>query len=245
MSNELHFSLLPFSPWLSDSASRVSAQAQKSKSGNFKMTPTPTSDAMVEAKTGNDGSARMTYAAVVRESMDNGGETRPASVRIDTNTPETASSGVMVGGGLMTPSRDIMENAAVSNVHTTLVAALRNAGLVETLKGDGPFTVFAPTNAAFAKLPGGAINKLLRADMKPQLTKVLTYHVVPGTYRAADLRNDQQLTTVEGETLTVIRQSDQVMLRDAKGGTATISIADVESSNGVTHVVDSVLMPGN
>ncbi len=152
--------------------------------------------------------------------------------------------GVLVGGALMTPDKDIVDNAVGSADHTTLVAAVKAAGLVETLKSAGPFTVFAPTNAAFNKLPAGTVDKLVQPEMKDKLTAVLTYHVVPGRFTAADLKDGQTLTTVEGEMLTVMKKGKSVMLKDAKGGTATVTIPNVISSNGVTHVIDAVLMPG-
>jgi len=151
--------------------------------------------------------------------------------------------GVMVGGAMMTPNKDIVDNAAGSADHTTLVAAVKAAGLVETLKSAGPFTVFAPTNAAFDKLPAGTVNSLVTPEMKPTLTKILTYHVVPGRLMAADLKNGQVLTTVEGEQLTVVKTGNSVMLKDAKGGMSTVTIPNVVSSNGITHVIDTVLMP--
>ena len=154
-----------------------------------------------------------------------------------------STGGVMVGGAMMTPDKDIVDNAAGSADHTTLVAAVKAAGLVETLKSAGPFTVFAPTNAAFDKLPAGTVNSLVTPEMKPTLTKILTYHVVPGRLTAADLKNGQVLTTVEGEQLTVMKSGNSVMLKDAKGGMATVTIPNVISSNGVTHVIDTVLMP--
>ena len=153
------------------------------------------------------------------------------------------SKGVMVGGAMMTPDKDIVDNAVGSSEHTTLVAAVKAAGLVETLKSAGPFTVFAPTNAAFDKLPAGTVNSLVTPEMKPTLTKILTYHVVPGRLMAADLKDGQVLTTVEGETLTVMKKGNSVMLKDAKGGMSTVTIANVVSSNGITHVIDTVLMP--
>ena len=154
-----------------------------------------------------------------------------------------SSAGVMVGGAMMTPDKDIVDNAAGSADHTTLVAAVKAAGLVETLKSAGPFTVFAPTNAAFDKLPAGTVGKLVQPDMKPTLTKILTYHVVPGRLTAADLTNGQVLTTVQGEQLTVMKGVDGVMIKDAKGGMARVTIPNVMDSNGVTHVIDTVLMP--
>ena len=159
-------------------------------------------------------------------------------------TPATADpAGVMVGGATMLPSRDIVANAQLSQDHTTLVAAVKSAGLVETLKGAGPFTVFAPTNDAFSKVPPDALEKLMMPESKARLTSVLTYHVVPGALRADDLKDGQVLKTVQGQTLTVKRASGRVMLTDAMGQTVRVQTSDVISSNGVTHVVDGVLMP--
>ena len=158
-------------------------------------------------------------------------------------TSTDAAGGVMVGGAMMTPDKDIVDNAVGSSEHTTLVAAVKAGGLVETLKGAGPFTVFAPTNAAFEKLPAGTVNTLVMPENKQKLTTILTYHVVPGRLLAADLKDGQTLTTVEGETLTVMAKGGKVMLRDAKGGTANVTIPNVVSSNGVTHVIDAILMP--
>lgn len=154
-----------------------------------------------------------------------------------------SSAGVMVGGAMMTPDKDIVDNAVNSTEHTTLVAAVKAAGLVETMKGAGPYTVFAPTNAAFDKLPAGTVNTLVMPENKQKLTTILTYHVVPGRLMAADLKDGQTLTTVEGETLTVHRMGDTVMLHDTKGGMANVTIPNVVSKNGVTHVIDAVLMP--
>lgn len=150
----------------------------------------------------------------------------------------TPEAGVMVGGANMVPSKNIVENAMNSADHTTLVAAVKAAGLAETLSGSGPFTVFAPTNEAFNKLPAGTVDKLLKPEMKNDLTKVLTYHVVPGAIRAADLKDGQKLKTVEGHELTVSIKDGNVMIDGAK-----VTTADVISSNGVTHVIDAVLMP--
>lgn len=146
--------------------------------------------------------------------------------------------GVMVGGANMVASKNIVENAAGSADHTTLVAAVKAAGLAETLSGAGPFTVFAPTNAAFAKLPAGTVDKLLKPEMKKDLTGVLTYHVVPGALKAADLKDGMKLKTVQGKELTVSVKDSKVMINGAN-----VTIADVISSNGVTHVIDGVLMP--
>lgn len=146
--------------------------------------------------------------------------------------------GVMVGGANMVPSKNIVENAAGSADHTTLVAAVKAAGLDGTLSGAGPFTVFAPTNEAFNKLPAGTVDGLLKPEKKADLTKILTYHVVPGALKAADLKDGQKLKTVEGHELTVSIKNGSVMIDGA-----TVTIPDVVSSNGVTHVIDAVLMP--
>jgi uncharacterized surface protein with fasciclin (FAS1) repeats len=155
-----------------------------------------------------------------------------------------------VGGAAMYPTKNIVENAVNSQDHTTLVAAVKAAGLVDTLEGTGPFTVFAPVNAAFDKLPAGTVETLLKPENKDQLVKVLTYHVVAGKVTSADLvkmikkgHGKAELKTVEGGTLTATLVGGKVMLTDEKGGMATVTIADVYQSNGVIHVVDSVLLP--
>lgn len=147
-------------------------------------------------------------------------------------------TGVMVGGANMVPSKNIVENAANSTDHTTLVAAVKAADLAGTLSGAGPFTVFAPTNEAFNKLPAGTVDNLVKPENKEKLTSILTYHVVPGALKAADLTDGQKLKTVEGEELTVSVKDGKVMINGAN-----VTIADVVSSNGVTHVIDAVLMP--
>lgn len=159
---------------------------------------------------------------------------------VDTTMADTtmAETGVMVGGAMMVPSKNIVENAMGSSDHTTLVAAVKQAGLVETLSGAGPFTVFAPTNEAFAMVPKATLDGLMKPEMKADLTKILTYHVVPGALKAADLKDGQELTTVQGGKLKVSVKDGVVMINGAK-----VTIADVVSSNGVTHVIDGVLMP--
>jgi uncharacterized surface protein with fasciclin (FAS1) repeats len=152
---------------------------------------------------------------------------------------------VMVGGAAMFPSRNIIQNAVNSKDHTTLVAAVKAAGLVETLEGKGPFTVFAPTNAAFGKLPAGTVDTLVKPESKATLTKILTYHVVAGKLEASDLSEGKKLKTVEGEELIVKKADGKVMIVDAKGGTATVTISNVNQSNGVIHVIDTVLMPAS
>jgi uncharacterized surface protein with fasciclin (FAS1) repeats len=160
-------------------------------------------------------------------------------------TPVTAKERtVMVGGAAMYPSKNIVENAMHSKDHTTLVAAVKAAGLVDTLSSAGPFTVFAPTNAAFGKLPKGTVETLVKPENKATLTKILTYHVVPGKLEAADLTDGKKLTTVEGEQLTVKNSGGRVSIVDSKGGVSNVTIPNVKQSNGVIHVVNSVLMPG-
>lgn len=146
--------------------------------------------------------------------------------------------GVMVGGAMMVKSKNIVENAVNSKDHTTLVAAVKAAGLVETLSGAGPFTVFAPTNEAFNKLPAGTVEGLLKPEMKDKLTGVLTYHVVAGKYTSKNLKNGMTLKTVQGEEITITKKGSTWMVNNAK-----IEIADVMDSNGVTYVIDAVLMP--
>jgi uncharacterized surface protein with fasciclin (FAS1) repeats len=157
---------------------------------------------------------------------------------------------VMVGGAAMYPSKDIIDNAVNSKDHTTLVAAVKAAGLVDTLKGKGPFTVFAPTNAAFAKLPAGTVDTLVKPENKATLTKILTYHVVAGKVDAKSLmeliKKDGGKTTVKtvsGGSLVAYVKDGKVGITDEKGGTAWVTTADVNQSNGVIHVVDAVLMP--
>jgi|SRR5271166_379940 len=161
-----------------------------------------------------------------------------------------AASDPMVGGAAMYPTKNIVENAVNSKDHTTLVAAVKAAGLVETLESPGPFTVFAPTNEAFAKLPAGTVDTLLKPENKDQLTKVLTYHVVAGKVSASDLMKQIKegggkatLKTVNGETLTASMQGKHIVLTDEKGDVSTVTIANVFQSNGVIHVVDTVLLP--
>jgi uncharacterized surface protein with fasciclin (FAS1) repeats len=158
---------------------------------------------------------------------------------------------VMVGGAPMYPSKNIVQNAVNSKDHTTLVAAVKAAGLVDTLQTPGPFTVFAPTNAAFGKLPAGTVENLVKPENKATLTKILTYHVVPGRMTAAGLmkavkdgNGEAKLKTVAGEEI-VVKQAGpgKLSVTDAKGGTSTVTIADVLQSNGVIHVVDTVLLP--
>ena len=157
---------------------------------------------------------------------------------------------VMVGGAAMLPSKTIVENASAASNLTTLVTAVKAAGLVETLSGAGPFTVFAPTNDAFGKLPAGTVDSLVKPAAKADLTKILTYHVVSGKMTAADLTaaitaggGKAELTTVQGAKLTATASGGTITLTDAKGGKSTVTQGDVTQSNGVVHVIDTVLMP--
>jgi uncharacterized surface protein with fasciclin (FAS1) repeats len=212
--------------------------AMKSKSDSEK-TKTVADGMTTKTKMADDGKMKV-------KGKSNSGDKMKAKTmprKGDAMSGMNSSGGVMVGGAMMTPDKDIVDNAVGSADHTTLVAAVKAAGLVETLKSAGPFTVFAPSNSAFDKLPSGTVDKLVQPDMKPTLTKILTYHVVPGRLTAADLKPGQVLTTVEGEQLTVMKNGNGVMIKDAKGGMAKVTIADVISSNGVTHVIDTVLMP--
>ena len=158
---------------------------------------------------------------------------------------------VTVGGAPMYPSKNIIQNAVNSKDHTTLVAAVKAAGLVDTLQGSGPFTVFAPTNAAFAKLPAGTVDSLLKPQMKEKLVAVLTYHVLPGRLSVKDLweasnkgGGKAKFKTVEGEELTVEFKGQVLTIRDSKGNASRVSIQNVFQSNGVIHVIDTVLMHG-
>ena len=164
--------------------------------------------------------------------------------------PKTFAQTKMVGGAPMYPTKNIVENAVNSKDHTTLVAAVKAAGLVETLESAGPFTVFAPTNEAFNKLPAGTVDNLVKPENKATLTKILTYHVVAGRLSSADLvakikegNGKAVLTTVQGGTLTAYLKGKKIYLVDEKGGKSWVTIADVNQSNGVIHVVNAVLMP--
>ena len=175
------------------------------------------------------------------------GATTTASAQSKT---KTKTKTVMVGGAPMYSTKNIIENAVNSKDHTTLVAAVKAAGLVETLSSAGPFTVFAPTNDAFGKLPAGTVETLLKPENKETLTKILTYHVVAGRMTAADLtkaikagKGTATLKTVSGGTLTATAKGKTIQLKDEKGGVSTVTIANVMQSNGVIHVVNSVLLP--
>jgi len=166
--------------------------------------------------------------------------------RMDNSTEKT----VLVGGAAMYPSKNIIENAVNSKDHTTLVAAVKAAGLVETLQSKGPFTVFAPTNAAFALLPAGTVDNLLKPENKASLTTVLTYHVVAGRLGSAELarlikegNGTAELKTVAGGKLWVMMKGKKIAIKDESGGIAYVTIKDVNQSNGVIHVIDHVVLP--
>jgi uncharacterized surface protein with fasciclin (FAS1) repeats len=157
---------------------------------------------------------------------------------------------VEVGGAAMYPSKNIVDNAVNSKEHTTLVAAVKAAGLVETLQGSGPFTVFAPTNSAFEKLPAGTVDNLLKPENKEMLSSVLTYHVLPGKLDSKEIAamikkgdGKAELTTVQGGKIWLWMKGDNLVIKDEKGGMATVTISDVYQSNGVIHVIDTVVMP--
>ena len=173
-----------------------------------------------------------------------------ALVAVAVATLTYAAKNPIVGGKEMFPNKNIVENAVNSADHTTLVAAVKAAGLVETLQGPGPFTVFAPTNAAFQKLPAGTVDTLLKPENKSTLTKVLTYHVVAGRLSSVDLKKEIKagkgtatLKTVSGDTLWAMMQGSNIVLKDAKGGMSMVTQANVFQSNGVIHVVDTVVLP--
>ena len=160
-----------------------------------------------------------------------------------------AGDGTTVGGALMVKDKDIVDNAANAKNVSTTVSLVKAAGLVDTLKGEGPFTVFGPNNGAYEKLDQATVKSLQQPENVEMLKKILTYHVVPGTYTSADLRvmaqKGESLTTVQGEMLMPVLENNMVKIKDAKGGTTEIETADIISSNGVTHVIKSVLMPAN
>lgn len=172
------------------------------------------------------------------------------AIAIGAPTLAGAAANPMVGGAAMYANKNIVENAVNSKDHTTLVAAVKAAGLVDTLSGPGPFTVFAPTNAAFAKLPAGTVDTLLKPENKDQLTSVLTYHVVPGKITAQDIAakikanmGKATYTTVQGGTLTFMKSGKGYTIADAKGHSGKITIANVMQSNGIIHVIDAVMLP--
>lgn len=172
-----------------------------------------------------------------KEVMENEAMQKPADTQA--KMEDKKEEGVMVGGAMMVRDLDIVENAMKANNVTTLVTAVAAAGLVDTLKGTGPFTVFAPTNAAFEKLPAGTVETLLLPANKADLSNILTYHVVPGRYTSADLKNGMELTTVQGKKLMIGNVNGKITVN----GKASVETKDVISSNGVTFVIDTVLMP--
>ena len=179
--------------------------------------------------------ATITACGSSKTDSTDGDSTMANNAMVDTTMTE---SGVEVGGAMMVPSKNIVENAMASSDHTTLVSCVKQAGLVETLSGAGPFTVFAPTNTAFSQIPAATLDGLMKPEMKADLTKILTFHVVAGALKAADLTDGQELTTVQGQKLKVSIKDGKVMINGAN-----VIIADAISSNGVTHVIDGVLMP--
>jgi len=192
--------------------------------------------------TNTTNTSRMNTAANTNSAMNTNSNSMASNTSAESDNP-------MVGGAPMMKTKDIIDNAMNSKDHTTLVAAVKAAGLVETLKGAGPFTVFAPTNAAFEKLPKGAVDNLLKPENKATLAKVLTYHVVAGKQDAAAIakaieegKGKATFKTVAGGTLTASMEGKDVVLTDEKGGKSKVTIADVMQSNGVIHVIDTVVM---
>lgn len=185
--------------------------------------------------------------AIGHNNMDDSND--KSNMTTSASSGSSGGDGVTVGGAKMVSSKDIVDNAVNAKNVSTLVTAVKAAGLVDTLKSPGPFTVFAPDNSAFDKLPAGTVNTLLEPANKDQLTKILTLHVIPGTYTTADLRVMAQkgdtLTSVEGEMLTPVIVNNHLEIKDPKGNSVPIETPDVISSNGVTHVIGSVLMPAS
>lgn len=178
-------------------------------------------------------------AVVIGLVSSHGGSMKNGDMAQNNKTMDTShEEGVMVGGALMIATRDIVDNAVLASNVTTVVAAVKAAGLVDTLKSEGPFTVFAPDNAAFDKLPAGTVETLLKPENKAKLTAILTYHVVAGRYTSADLKDGMMLKTVQGEELKVTVKDGKIWINNAM-----VETADVISRNGVTHIIDTVLMP--
>lgn len=175
--------------------------------------------------------------------MQNSATPMPTSTPMVEQTESMSSPEALPAEAMMSATKDVVDNAMASPDHTTAVTAIQAAGLVQTLKGKGPFTVFAPTNAAFNKLPAGTVDTLLKPENKTMLTKVLTYHVVPGTYMSTDLKTNMKLKTVQGQEFTLMLQDGKWWIKDAVGGMSEITMADIKSSNGVIHVIDTVIMP--
>ena len=164
-------------------------------------------------------------------------------IKAETKAPAKDEPGVMVGGSKLVRSKNLFDNAASSADHATFVAAIRGAEFGGILYGAGPFTIFAPTNAAFEKLTKGTVEDLLKPEKKTDLTKLVTYHIMQGAITINDVRDGQKLKMIQGEEITVLKKDDKMMLKDAKGNIATVTIPNVISSNGVIFVIDGVLQP--
>lgn len=193
---------------------------------------------------------RTTLAVCAALALSCGGAFAASHAGAPMASASSTMSNPMVGGAAMFPTKDIVDNAVNSKDHTTLVAAVKAAGLVDTLKSAGPFTVFAPVNSAFAALPAGTVDTLLKPENKATLTKVLTYHVVPGNIDSTELARlikagggVATLKTASGGTLTASMMGDTAVITDESGGSARVTIANVRQSNGIIHVVDKVLLP--
>jgi uncharacterized surface protein with fasciclin (FAS1) repeats len=229
-------------PETTPSTSRNSAQRRRNHPNNRPASLLPLIAGDIRRSRNQSGDVSMSKRIALLSAVAFGALALTATIVAPVSAQEKT---VMVGGAAMFPSKNIIQNAVNSKDHTTLVAAVKAAGLVDTLEGKGPFTVFAPTNAAFGKLPAGTVDTLVKPENKATLTKILTYHVVPGRLEASDLTDGKKLKTAEGEELTVKKADGKVMIVDAKGGTSTVTISNVHQSNGVIHVVDTVLMPAS
>ena len=215
---------------------------------NGQKLPTLQGDTVEVVKTGNEITFRDTNGNLSKVTnadvlQSNGVAYVVDSVMVPKTTPMGADMNPTVGGAAMLKNKNLVENISTAPNLTTLVAAVKAAGLVETLEGAGPFTAFGPTNDAFNKLPAGTVDTLVKPESKDALVKILTYHVVSGKYLTSDLKDGQELTTVQGTILTIIKKDGKVMIKDAKGGMSMIETSDVIQSNGVAHTIDTVLMP--
>ena len=220
----------------------------RSQTTGSTMSNSQTGTSGMSSMSGTSGMSSMTGASGTSSMSGTSGMSNSSgsmSSQTGTSGMSSASGSMSASSGMMGGStgKDLAASAGLSADHSTLLKALQAAGLADRAKGAGPFTVFAPTNDAFSKLPPATLTNLLKPSMKTQLANILSYHVVQGSFKAADLTDGQRITTVTGGTLTVSKQGGSVMIKDAKGGSATVTMADIEATNGVVHSIDAVLMP--